>query len=68
MWREYIQFACSQNGLDTVGGTELGKDMFDMALGRVGGDDQCVGNCLVGGAIGQEGEDFLLTRRQGVNE
>lgn len=48
------------DGLGAVGGAEPAVDVDGVAFGRAQGDDEPVGNLLVGGPLGEEREDFQL--------
>ena len=41
-------------------GGELAEDVVDVAFDRSDGDEECPGDGLVGGAAGNEAQDFQL--------
>ena len=49
-------------GLAAVGYPQLGQDVGHVHAGRLGADEQGVGDLAVGAAVGQQGEHFPLAR------
>src|SRR6266487_3279732 len=57
LWNE-VEFTCTSHGLSTIGDRKFGEDIADMALDSVDRDHQLIGDSLVGGARGNQAQDF----------
>ena len=62
------QGACPRlrNRLGAIGCSQLAEQIADMFLDRGKLDHQGVGDLLVGGALGQQAQDFLLSLGEGL--
>jgi hypothetical protein len=47
---------------------ELAVDVIDVALGRADGNDQCIGDCLIGVTIGEQPQHLQLASGQRLDE
>ena len=56
------------DGLRTAAHIELGNDLLEVELDRVLGHEEAAGDFLVGDAVAEEAEDFVLALlRQGFD-